>query len=50
MNCACVTCIDRVTSPPPQDPWVFEFVKALIEGRVEHIGNSPDGRPIYRRV
>lgn len=49
MNCACRSCIERVTNPG-QDLWTFEFARALYEGRVEHIGNTPDGRPIYRQV
>lgn len=49
MNCVCSSCIEHVTTPS-FNLWVLDFARALYEGRVEHIGNTPDGRPIYRQV
>lgn len=40
-----MTCDCHVCTPA----WLEKFFKDLAEGRVIHIGNTPDGRPIYRQ-
>lgn len=50
MNCVCVTCIEKVSAPPTENTWLEDFQKDLLEGRIAHIGNTSDGRPIYRRT
>jgi hypothetical protein len=48
MNCACQSCISIVTAPPTS-AWSLTFAKELAAGQVIHIGDTPDGRPIYRQ-
>ena len=47
MNCACQSCL-TVVSTPPTCAWSETFSKELLSGQVIHIGDTPDGRPIYR--
>ena len=47
MYCTCNVCVERATSPPGWDQWVNEFNRSVADGRVAHIGNRPDGRPIW---
>jgi hypothetical protein len=47
MNCACQSCI-TIVSAPPTCAWAITFAKDLETGRVIHIGDTPDGRAIYR--
>lgn len=48
MACECLKCTIRVNSPPTYT-WLDKFHKDIAEGRVIHIADSPDGRPIYRK-
>lgn len=48
MNCVCQSCLVAV-STPPTTVWSATFVKELLSGQVIHIGDTPDGRPIYRQ-
>ena len=47
MNCACLNCL-AVVSAPQTTIWAATFAKDLLNGLVIHIGNTPDGRSIYR--
>lgn len=48
MNCVCQSCL-TVISSPPTCAWSVAFAKELSSGQVIHIGDTPDGRPIYRQ-
>lgn len=45
--CPCPACLELIKKTSDQNTYI-EFQKDLEEGRIEHIGNTPDGRPIYR--
>jgi hypothetical protein len=48
MVCGCESCLAVINAPEPVDTWLSSLRKSLAEGTVIHIGNAPDGRPIYR--
>lgn len=46
--CTCEHCLELINKPESRSYWFNQFVKDLASGKVQHIGTSPDGRPIYR--
>ena len=47
--CQCQTCLSHLTTEPVNS-FDYEFQLMLSDGRVKHIGTSPDGRAIYKLV
>jgi len=46
--CTCQNCKDLINKPESRSYWFNQFVKDLASGKVQHIGTTPEGRPIYR--
>lgn len=48
--CKCPKCLARVKGPETYSAWELSFRKDIETGRIIHVGNKEDGRPIYRAV
>jgi hypothetical protein len=47
-SCQCKNCQKALL--PSSDPWVKKIRGMILDGRLVHLGNTPDGRAIYREV
>jgi hypothetical protein len=47
--CQCSICLEQMATRRDTDSHFWnEFIEMLKDGRVQHIGNTAQGRPVYK--